>query len=63
MGDDIRPGTFDPVARRLEKEAARAKDDADLKSGRVTRAELTRRNSFLASFDLSKAQVRFPERS
>jgi hypothetical protein len=41
----VKPGTFDPVEHRRQKQAAREKDAADLASGRVSPEELTRRNS------------------
>ena len=35
---------FDPKERAREKQASRDKDDEDLRSGKITREELNRRN-------------------
>jgi hypothetical protein len=51
-------GHFNPVQRRLEKQRDREQDDRDLRDGRVSRAELARRNGFFSSLDLSGASVR-----
>jgi hypothetical protein len=51
-------GHFNPVQRRLEKQRDREQDDLDLRDGRVSRAELARRNGFFSSLDLSGASVR-----
>jgi hypothetical protein len=64
--DRLRPrakqGTFNPEQRRLEKQAARDKDDEDLRTGKVTREELQKRNSLFGAIDLSQAKVVFPQR-
>lgn len=39
-----KPGMFDPVERARDKARSRAKDDADLASGRISREELQRIN-------------------
>lgn len=55
---DRAPTFFDPQKLREEKQRAREKDDEDLKAGRVTPAELSRRNGLFSTVDLSKARVR-----
>jgi hypothetical protein len=57
----ISVGTFDPKARAAEKQAARDKDEADLKSGKVTREELSKRNGFFSSLDIKNATIVRPK--
>lgn len=45
------------AARAAEKAAARQRDMDDLAAGRVTRADLARRNNFTAVLDLSRARI------
>lgn len=52
---------YDPAERALEKQRARDQDDEDLRTGKVTREELSRRNGFFSSLDFSKARIRFPK--
>lgn len=49
--------TFDPKERMREKQAARDADDEALRTGRITREELQRQNSFAAGLDLRNAKV------
>ncbi|MGZ0074818.1 hypothetical protein ACT9ST_24420 (plasmid) [Sphingobium limneticum] len=51
-------GNFNPARRRLEKQLDRERDDHELREGVVSRAELSRRNGFFSSLDLSRASVR-----
>jgi len=51
---------FDPEELRRQKQLARAKDDEDLRDGRVTREELRLRNGLFSGMDLSRATVRIP---
>lgn len=46
-----------PADRAAEKSAARQRDMDDLAAGRVTRAELARRNNFTAALDLSHVRI------
>jgi hypothetical protein len=60
--DRLRPrankrATFNWEDRMREKQAARDKDDDDLRSGKVTPEQLQQRNSMFAGLDLSKATV------
>jgi hypothetical protein len=48
---------YDPNARIREKQAARDQDDADLASGRVSAAELARRNDFFVGLDVRNAEI------
>jgi len=56
----VKPGFFDPEELRRRKQLARAKDDEDLRDGRVTREELRLRNGLFSGVDLSRATVRIP---
>lgn len=38
---------YDPIVRELHKQAARDKDERDLVEGRVSVADLRRRNAFI----------------
>lgn len=44
---------FDPEERIREKQSARDQDERDLAEGKVSAAELQRRNSLFSGFDLS----------
>lgn len=57
------PKYFDPEVRLAQKAAARAKDDADLASGKRTAAEIQRQNSFAVGLDLKNATVHVPNTS
>lgn len=48
---------YDPAERAREKQLARDKDDEDLRTGKVTREELSKRNGFFSSLDFSKATI------
>ena len=49
---------YDPAERAREKQRAREQDDEDLRTGKVTREELSQRNGFFSSLDFSKATIR-----
>ena len=49
---------YDPAERAREKQLARDKDDEDLRTGKVTREELSKRNGFFSSLDFSNAIIR-----
>lgn len=51
---------YDPKKRAAEKQAARDKDDDDLRAGRVSKEELSRRNGFFSSLDFSEAKIVLP---
>lgn len=51
--------TFDPEERRREKQAAREKDDEDLRTGKVTAEQLRKRNGFFSSLDFTNSRIRF----
>lgn len=53
---------YDPKERALEKQRSREQDDADLKSGKVTREELSKRNGFFSSLDIQSSKIVFPRR-
>jgi len=55
---------FDPEQRIREKQLAREQDERDLAEGKVSAAELQRRNSMFSGFDLSlaKFEIRNPMR-
>lgn len=53
---------YDPKQRAADKQAAREKDDADLRAGRVSREELSKRNGFFSSLDLVNAKIVLPRR-
>ncbi|MFW2828517.1 hypothetical protein [Sphingomonas sp. ID0503] len=48
---------FDPAKRRAVKAAARRHDDMELAAGRVTPAEMQRRNGAFQHIDFAKAQI------
>ena len=58
----VKVGYFDPEELRRQKQLARAKDDEDLREGRVTREELRLRNGLFSGVDLSRATVRIPRK-
>lgn len=49
---------FIPSERQRAKQASRAQDDADLREGRVSRAQLRAENGAFSSLDLSSSSVR-----
>lgn len=49
---------YDPKERALEKQRSRDQDEADLKSGKISREELSKRNGFLSSLDIKNATIR-----
>lgn len=53
---------FNPEDRIREKQLAREEDERDLAEGKVSSAELQRRNSWFSGFDLSlaKYEIRNP---
>lgn len=53
---------YDPKERARQKQAARDKDDEDLRTGKVTREELRKRNGFFSGLDFSKAKIVLPKR-
>lgn len=50
-------GSYDPVERAAEKQRSRDRDEADLASGRIGRADLSRRNGFFSALDMSKSRI------
>lgn len=48
---------FDPEQRIREKQLARAQDERDLAEGKVSAAELQRRNSWFSGFDIRRAKI------
>ena len=50
-----RTGKLDPRKRAKQKQAARDRDARLLASGKITAAELNRRNGFLSALDFTKA--------
>jgi len=46
-----------PAKRAAEKQAARERDEADIRSGRRTAAEVAETNSFVAGLDPAKARI------
>ena len=54
---------FNPKQRALEKQKSRDQDDADLKSGKISQEELSKRNGFFSSLDWSNAKIVFPRSS
>ncbi len=48
---------YDPKERALEKQRSREQDDADLKSGKITKEELSKRNGFFSSLDIKNAKI------
>lgn len=63
QGKPVELGTFDPIERRREKQAARDKDEEDLRAGRVTPEELSKRNGFFSALDIKNAKIVLPKRS
>ena len=59
--NDLKVEYYDPAERARQKQLAREQDDEDLRTGRVTREELSRRNGFFSSLDFSKATIIFPK--
>lgn len=55
---DLEINYYDPRERALEKQRARDQDDEDLRTGKVTREELSQRNGFFSSLDFSNAIIR-----
>jgi hypothetical protein len=51
-------GNYSLEDRRNEKQASRERDDANLRSGLVSRADLVRENGVFSSFDISGAIIR-----
>lgn len=49
--------TYDPQERAAEKARAREQDEEDLKSGKVTPEQLSKRNGFFSSLDLRNARI------
>ena len=50
-------GVLDPMRRQADKAAARRADAEDLRLGRVTPAEMSRRNGFLSALDFRGARI------
>lgn len=48
---------YDPALRDAEKQRSRERDQDDLVSGRVSAAELHRRNNFFNGFDIPSAVI------
>ena len=53
-----RTNYYNPKERALEKQRAREQDDEDLRTGKVTREELSKRNGFFSSLDFSNSTIR-----
>jgi hypothetical protein len=49
---------FNPNDRRSAKQAARERDDSDLRAGRVSRADMSALNGAFSSLDLASAVIR-----
>lgn len=49
---------YDPRVRAEEKQRAREQDEEDLRKGKVTSEELSQRNGFFSSLDLSNARIK-----
>lgn len=52
-----RYGVLDQDSRQVEKAQARRADAEDLRSGRVSPAEMTRRNGFFSALDMRGARI------
>lgn len=48
---------YDPAERQMEKERSRAADEADLRSGSVSRGDLSARNGFFSSLQIVDSSV------
>lgn len=48
---------YDPAERQREKERSRALDEADLRSGSVSHAEMSARNGFFSSLHVIESSV------
>ena len=48
---------YDPGERTRQKQAARAQDQADLESGRISKEDLAARNGFFAGMDVAGSKV------
>lgn len=57
----MRLSFFDPDARAREKAASRAEDDANLRAGRITRAQLGIRNEGYGLLRSSKLVLQKPK--
>lgn len=51
-------GNYSLENRRNEKQASRDRDDANLRSGLVSRADLVRENGVFSGFDIPGAVIR-----
>lgn len=54
----MREGNYDPKERDRQKHLARARDEADLASGRTSPEELQERNRFFQGLDAAAAKIR-----
>ena len=50
-------GVLDQKQRQLEKEQSRLQDAEDLRLGRITKAELARRNGFFSSISFKGSHI------
>jgi hypothetical protein len=53
----MRAGYYNPQQRMREKQISRDEDDRALRSGAVSRDEMSRRNGLVSSLDLSRASI------
>lgn len=49
---------YSPDDRQREKQLAREQDDRDLRSGRISAAELSAANGMFSSLDVAHARIR-----
>lgn len=54
---DLEINYYDPRERALEKQRAREQDDEDLRTGKITREELSQRNGFFSSLDIANSKI------
>jgi hypothetical protein len=57
IGVSYQVGRYDPAERQREKQASREQDDARLRSGQVSRAELRLENNPFSGLDVSSGPI------
>ena len=54
---DLEINYYDPAERARQKQLAREQDDKDLRTEKITREELSRRNGFFSSLDIANSKI------
>lgn len=57
MSNSMCDNYYDPKERARQKQLSREQDEQDLKSGKITKEELRKKNGFFSSLNIENSEV------